>query len=485
MAIPLLFNTNCIHVVLYAFDIATRHHGTDIKTRIANQTPEILQYLEGNPDDLKAAELAVGVISRSVGWILNDLCHDHAHETDIPRILRTFVRLLRHPKASPAMLDHALYLFSRATERCPSAFHENSSALNLLIASLRHSEVRSRAFGLAGALRLYSKNYEVDETSADLAKMMSAMNGDWPSSIGDIIYDYPIHSLESVALFKTTAEFQSAMMKAVQDHNFLSLGLKLADLILLTEYSIPNGYMGSRDPVTGRELNDNGGLPFATYPDSLPLCARTVRTHARTAPEGQRRALEDKADILDLKYHLMKRQMPQAHSLARKAMERSPRVGYWYYVLTLGTDIHEGLRAAKQGLMCPNLTNYLRFILLYRASEHAIALAIKKLEEACESGKALDEGFAFAMCAYEDTSTFLREAPPDARRMKSAIYIHSMMMFLVKGKDLSPSELKVCFCLESFRTRFLIMSNYNINRSPTKKCELPMKLLDISLGLCG
>ncbi len=72
-----------------------------------------------------------------------------------------------------------------------------------------------------------------------------------------------------------TSEFQGAMLDMHRTFDLHALGLKQAELILKTEFSVANGMFETEDPKTGRRHVDDFGLPFKMWSDSLPhLCAR-------------------------------------------------------------------------------------------------------------------------------------------------------------------------------------------------------------------
>ena len=88
--------------------------------------------------------------------------------------------------------------------------------------------------------------------------------------------------------------------------------------------------------------------------------------------------------------------------------------------------------------MCPNLTDYVRYALLYRAAEHAVVLGLRVLFEAQESDAKFDEGIAFIVSALEDSKAFIDNAPPDTRSMKSVVCIYTIVYFVAKGHELTP-----------------------------------------------
>ncbi|TFY78414.1 hypothetical protein EWM64_g5600 [Hericium alpestre] len=434
---PLLDNTTCYHVALHSLCAFTHHAGRPVRLEIAKKTPFLLQLLEEQPTDIKATELTITTISHSVGAVVGDEAppdSKYLKFVDMPRLLRVVLSIIKKPQTlilpTNILFEHALSLVADATMHCSKDFHAFPDAIDFLVACTRSTDIRVRADAVAGILRLHISAAQKDDTNIDPMKMYAAIQRGWPPRLNDMIIDYGFKRSETYLIVTTAREFQDAMMKVVQDQDLYGLGLKLSEYILRTEYSITQGAWQVEDPRTGRRATENLGLPFTMWMDALPHCAKAIRARG-SASEA------DKADILDLKFLIMKSRMSEAHTLARKAITRNPNIGFYYYVLTLGAPKAEGLRTAKKGLKCPDLTGYVRFGLLYRAAEHATDLALQLLREAVNSGKDFEEGFAFAMSALEDTTVFMNEAPPDTRSMKSVIYIHVLMSLLVRGHEMS------------------------------------------------
>ncbi|KAH0581992.1 hypothetical protein H2248_011654 [Termitomyces sp. 'cryptogamus'] len=210
-----------------------------------------------------------------------------------------------------------------------------------------------------------------------------------------------------------------------------SLGLKLAEYILRTEFSIAEGVFQSQDPRSGKIEVGDLGLPFTRWVDALPPCARAIRM-------GGTPKEEDLADILDIKYHILKQRISNAVELARKGLKRTPDQAYFYYAITLSADHVEGLRAAKKGLKCKHITPFVRFQLMQRAVEHAGDMVIRILQDSPAVGKAKwEEGIAFLMSALDDTKVFVDEAPPDNRHMNTVLYWYILLTITINGPNLS------------------------------------------------
>jgi hypothetical protein len=172
------------------------------------------------------------------------------------------------------------------------------------------------------------------------------------------------------------------------------------------------------------------GLPFRMWSDALPHCATAIRDRGLPAQV-------DLADILDMKFLIMRQRIPEAVKIANTALKRNPDFAYAYYLLTLASDPVVGLRAAKKGMKCANITPFLRFQMMQRAVEHAGEMGIQILQEASGADdKKWVEGIAFLTSALEDSKTYISGAPPDNRYMKNVLYWYILLRITME-EDIS------------------------------------------------
>jgi hypothetical protein len=268
---------------------------------------------------------------------------------------------------------------------------------------------------------------------------IGALQRGFPPHLDDLMLAYGPTRCDTYLTLSTSRDFQQAMISSAQDHDLYALGLKVAEFILRTEFSIADGYFQSMDPVTGQYKMTDVGLPFTRYIDSLPHCAKAIR--ARRV-EGE----ADMADILDIKFNILRQRIPVAVDLAKKALNRNPDGAYFYYAITLSANHVEGLRAAKKGLKCKKTTPFVRFQLMQRAVEHAGDMGIQILQDSPMAGKTKwEEGIAFLMSALEDAKAFVDQAPPDNRHMNAILYWFILLTITIKESELSTDlrELQV------------------------------------------
>lgn len=442
---PLLNIDSTRHLALRALATVTHHGGVSVRMEIAKQANVLTKLIRDFPDDPMIAELGIITIAHSVTSVVEGGMTPASPKIlgalDIVDILRNVIETVKKPYSrSRAIIEHGVSFVATATMHCTNAFKAYPAAIQFLIAGMRSQDWVCRCTCLGGIIRLHYLEAEGDQRQLDPNQFLSALYRGIPSHLGEILMNYGPTRCEIYMTLNCGKDFQNAMMVCAQDRNLYSLGLKLAALILKTEFSIADGMFEIEDPVTKQRSFDDMGLPFKTYAESLPHCARAIRQKNKAGEL-------DQADILDIKYLVMKHRLEDAISLAKKSLERNPQQAYFYYAITLSMDNVQGLRAAKQGMKCKMVTPFLRFQMMQRAVEHAGDMGIKILQDIpYEENKKWEEGIAFLMSALEDARTYIEQAPPDNRHMKNVSYWFILLSVLIKDNLSSDlRELQVGF----------------------------------------
>ncbi|KAK7059703.1 hypothetical protein R3P38DRAFT_2495642 [Favolaschia claudopus] len=420
--IPLLDYSVCRNMILRALTTITHHGGIAIRLALAKLAHKpLLNAMESFPEDPRTVESAIVTLSHCLIAALSDdgmkLEPGLSKSLDLETAVIAVTEALHKPFVSRILVDHSVQLLAAATLH----YKVPPSTTRFLVAGLRSNDWVLRCTCLGGIIRLHQRDCEPDQRFSDPMKLIACASRPAPSHLNDILRAYGFERCEITITLKTTTEFQRAMMDCVSSHDLYSLGLKIAGFILRTEFSVAEGMFESQNPVTGKREVMDVGLPFKMWSDALPHCAKAIR--ARNIP-----AQADAADILDMKFLIMRQRIPDAVKIANAALERSPGLAYAYYVLTLASDPVVGLRAAKKGMKCANITPFVRFQMMQRAVEHAGEMGIQILQEASGSDdKKWAEGIAFLTSALEDAKTYISEAPPDNRHMKNVSYWYILL----------------------------------------------------------
>jgi len=440
---PLIDIQSTRHLALRALGTITHHGGVHIRVEIAKHANVLTKLMQEYPEDDKVAELSVTTLAHSVAAV----CEGGAapanpkvlSSLDMPTILQEVLKAVKRPASTSYTLDHAIELFAMGTLHASAAYKAYPPAVNLLVAGLRSKDWVIRCTCLGGLIRLHRHEAEDDQRGLDPNKFIGAIQRGFPGHLSDVLMAYGPTDCDIYLTLKTSTDFQKAMVACAQNKDLYRLGLKLSEFILRTEFSIADGMFQFLDERTGKYETADVGLPFTMYAESLPYCAKAIR--GRRKPNE-----EDLADILDIKYRIMKQRIPEAVDLAKKALLRNPNGAYFYYAITLSADNVQGLRAAKKGLKCKDITPFVRFQLMQRAVEHAGDMGIRLLQDSPKSGDhKWEEGIAFLMSALEDSKTYVEQAPPDNRHMKNVSYWNILLTSTIK-EHLSPdlSEMQVC-----------------------------------------
>ena len=438
---PLVERDGSRRVALRALTTVTQHGGLDIRQEIALHTPILISALQRHPDDLEFAELVMSTMAHAVGAAI---CSEqkpaakYIRTLKVPTLLPLVLEWISKPGINVQLLQHALELLAQTSMHFWQDWMAYPPAIEFFVACLRGPDLTSRCCALGGLIRLHASCCEQDQRSNDPNKLVNALQGDFPDHLQDVMMDYGLPRCDAYLTIRSVGDYQNAMMDCTRDCNLYTLGLKLAELILRNEFSIAEGGFQSPNPRTGKlELLDIG-LPFKMWTDALPLCAKAIREEGRPAEL-------DLADMLDMKFFIVRSRVSEAVALAKISIQRNSKFPYFYYVVTLGIDIEEGLRCAKKGLKCSNATPFVRFGLMHRAVEIAGNLGICRIQESQEGDKKWEEGVAFLTSSLEDAKTYVAQAPPDARHMKNVIYWYTCLTIAMKGPDMSENlnELQV------------------------------------------
>ncbi|EGO29215.1 hypothetical protein SERLADRAFT_359379 [Serpula lacrymans var. lacrymans S7.9] len=446
---PLINKPLCRHLALRALTTVTHHGGAEVRREIAVQaTPTLLGVLQDYPDDLKAAELAIRTLAHSIGSLINVADKPDIKDIkrlNVPTMIRLVTGFVRRPGVTVVLVHHAIELLTHPTLHFWKDCKAYLPMVSLLVASLRSTDLLVRSMALGGLLRLEAGAAEVDQRFNDPQKFIASIRRKFPQHLSDIMMNYGPDRCDISLTLYSYVDNQDAFMQYAQDQDLYALAKKLAGFITKNEFSITDGGFQTQNPHTGRMEEMDLGLPFKRWADALPHCAKIIREKGCVGEE-------DLADMLDMKHFVIKSRIPEAVALARKAIERNPRFPYFYYIITLGTEIEEGLRFAKKGMKCKNITPFVRFAMMQRAVEIAGDLGVCRLLEAQPGDQKWEEGIAFIVSSLDDAKTYISEAPPDARHMKNVLYWYIVLTLVVKGPSMSPGLTELQDAIHKLQT---------------------------------
>lgn len=459
--IPLLNIESTRFLALRALTLVTQQGGAPIRVAIASHAPALVKLIDTYPSgDPLLHDLVVSILSHSIGTATEG---DEGSPTyprvlkqlDMPKILNTMIHCMTQPDADGSCINHGVELITSSTLQASLAYKKAPEAIKVLVAGMRAQDWGTRAMCLGALIRLNKLGSATDFAQLDPNRIIQIIQSrSTPDNLVDVMYEYGFQNCDMYMTMSVTKDFTQAIMKFPQDRNLYALGLKLAKCIMTTEFSIADGYYETMNERTGRREPLNiPGLPFQRYTDSLPLCATAIRERTTNPHEL------DAADVLDIKFKIMRQRVVEASDQARRALERSPNFAYFHYALSLRADPVGGLRSAKQGMKCRTITPFLKFQLMQRAVEHSAELGLQTLQKAHLAGELMDEGkaqeklglgVAFLQSALEDAKRFLAEAPPDNRHKKSISYWCVLLTIAIsEAVSLDLSELKVSLVVAS------------------------------------
>lgn len=429
---PLLQVDETRHVALRCLSTITHHGGATIRAQIAAHASTFTKLIRDFPDDETIIELSITVLSHSVVAVVEGDARpqfpDVLKSLDMVDIIKTTLENIKRPVWDPrALLEHSINLITMSSLNAPYAFKAYPAAISFMTAGIRSKDWVTRSACLGGLIRLYRTESEPDQSTFDAMGFVNACQRQIPAHINAVLMAYGPMRCEIYVTTSCINEFQKAMFEVAGTHDLYKLGLKQANLILKSEWSVLNGTLQRQNPQTGEFVqHSDAGLPFTWWRDSLVHAAKAIRD------KGKPNEL-DYADILEMKATIQQNRTDDAIVLAEEALKRNPEQAYFYYVVSLSGDGIQGLRGAKKGLKCKVITPFVKFQMLQRAVDHAGDMGIKILQDMPEAGdKKWEEGTAFLMSALEDAKRFMEEAPPDNRHMKNVLYWYILLSLLIK-----------------------------------------------------
>ncbi|KAI0918835.1 hypothetical protein AcW1_009458 [Taiwanofungus camphoratus] len=104
------------------------------------------------------------------------------------------------------------------------------------------------------------------------------------------------------------------------------------------------------------------------------------------------------ADTLILHY-IFNHHFSEVITFSKEVTRRNPDLACAYHALSYSEDSVHGLRAAKKGMKCKNITPNLRNDMLSGAIHHAGRLRIKKMRQALHSSRLHTKMQRFSSCS--------------------------------------------------------------------------------------
>lgn len=354
--IALIDKANSRHVALKALTTITQHGGSDVRKETSLHASVLIKVLQDFPDDLYAAELAISTIAHAVTSSFDEskLASKYVKVLQLHKLIPLVLGFVRKPGVSLPLLHHALELFEHLTQHIPQDCLQFPDMIDFLIACIRSGDMHSRVYALGAVIRLHVT--EPDRTVGDPQALIAAMQRGLPEHLSELLVEYGPMRCESTLTLQSFVDYQKAMMQCLNDRDLYKLGLKLAELIPRNEFAISEGGFQAINESTGRPEFIDVGLPFKMWVDALPHCAKAIRERGKAGEE-------DLADMLDMKYFVIRSRIPDAIVLAKKGIECNPKLPYPYYIMSLGQDEEAGLRCAKKGLKCKNVTPFVNLAL--------------------------------------------------------------------------------------------------------------------------
>ncbi|KAJ3776438.1 hypothetical protein FB446DRAFT_682836 [Lentinula raphanica] len=412
----LLNRDACRQISLHTLTNAGHHGGLSVRADLARNAPILVQTLKDHPDERPTVESIIAILSHSVGSVVNGdyqgpSMPDIHRSLDMKTILKLTVYHMKQPYATRFLIDHGLQLIFAASMHCASVFRSEPDLDMFLVAGLKSKNWGMRGTCLGAIIRSHIMGSPPDVPTPGF--LQPAPIERWPSHLGQILKQYGLSRCFLTQQTDISYALMGIITSSHRTRDYYALGVKLADLTLVTEYSLP-------------------ASPFFPVEEIVPRCVQELRAKGTPADTNRADVLEMKLLIRLQDWHGVKTRGPQI-------VARNSKSAFVFYTLSLTPDAVGGLRAAKKGLKCTgkDTTPYLYFQLLRRAVELAAdyGLCYFQADHEDQGKMKWEEGIAFLMSALEDSETFIDEAPPDNPYMIVMLYWNIILTITMQGPN--------------------------------------------------
>ncbi|RPD52707.1 hypothetical protein L227DRAFT_514423, partial [Lentinus tigrinus ALCF2SS1-6] len=418
--------------------LAFAHDGSrkqgDVLTKIAGHSRTLARLIHNRPNEHNVVELAVVVMAHAVRFFTSTLTPAASHrlqEIGLHDLLQSMFAVLRRRNPSKSLLTHALMLLITPAQYLPAFCKDDTSMIEFFVALLRAKDISTRVAALEGILNISEVHSEPDTYEVDLQHLTRIMKDAESSAAATTGSD-------SLDLYRLSNRYIEVMSRAARDRDWSALGRHIADIVQRSPSVVEGSWSQLEEDVDAPALaSHRSRATFSVWSDALPECARTLRQSGRSSDL-------DAADILDMKYMMLRGRIEEAITMARTASSRSPDHVYARYVISLCGDTAEGLRAAEEGLKCPGVTPFLRKQMLWRAVEFGVYRGFEKILSTSETeDNQAQEGIVSLRQALENVNVFLAEAPSDAHLRLTMLGWKLLLVMTLRGPELSDSLIEL------------------------------------------
>ncbi|KAM5538147.1 hypothetical protein V8D89_008190 [Ganoderma adspersum] len=432
---------------------------------------DIVKILRDHSDDTAVVDPTIMTLSQSFSQpiILHRSSHPDIldHECLIPVLSALLDTLRNPPELLPEFtLNVAMIILARVPRICPKRcrIQEIPSLFTYYAALSRSRRLRTRGNAVASILLLAREDgietgriQFAGNSSGDTVGRAHASQEDllsaFPEDLRSRLLTYGADASECVVKFRAGSDAASAISQYRSGDDLCALGLRLAELVQLTEGVI------DRDAkwydMDGSEL---------THLDLL-LC------YAASLAERQGSVEQDAADVLKLHYLTATQADPrELYFSAQAAMERNPDLAYAHYVHAMcysssRAHIDDRLRTITEAVVCYGQTPFLRCELIARGVVVVGWQALATLPSLMDISQELEQqAMEYFRQVIYSADAYTRLAPPDARQLPAILSWYVVLKLVTERHDLSHYEP----LLETIRTAERFAEILHRDRSPAK-----------------
>ncbi|KAI0785061.1 hypothetical protein C8Q75DRAFT_735795 [Abortiporus biennis] len=443
-------------LALRAINALTFHSGKRFCHELARYFPALIKLMGLHSDDSQVLTLIIAIFAHSRSLVVKTSVH-----LNVQPLLSSTLDAVKTPRMTNWMFDHAVAIFEYLAEDHKDHCRDNIPLTTFCIALLRSKDLRRRIQGLEMLFEICTDGLPRKKQHISAFTLASAVKKELPSDL-ELIVDQ--HGRDNCQMF---------MIKRASDHyvalhadhslnpDLVKFGRGIASEMLSSPYAVPTSLC--KDCAIQCHCGEDNGLNVI-----LQESANALR---KTGTLGD----IDYADMLQYKSLALKRCHKDTVSFLKNAISRNPEFPFFYFALAAEGDEVETLKAAKKGLKCPNIPDWMRTALYRYACTASFYRGIRGCPDSSCSCEDRDECIALIMSAHEDSTEVVKTVAPDALQVQRDLSLHIIITMMMRGPqvDLESPEIKECVDKIALNKKFMeYLQNPITNRTlPLQVCE--------------
>jgi hypothetical protein len=405
---------------LHALKRISGRGGRRFQDGLAVATPQLIKCMQIYPNNPRICTYVMLIMGHSIADFDSngEPLYKRYPSIKMEHVLPAVHGALCATTPSIDVFSHIYPLIMSSAGHAHSQLEGHQPSLEFMVGCLRVCDLKTRAAALSAILTFHlpkqtaSPNNRHDDTAGERSGQRL---------LKDVFMTYTPSTYEE---FRAAEEFQNKM-KIIKGEKLWKQGLKVAEILRRSDYALSKDYFQDED------INGMTYRGFIKLLGILPIFL-SKKDHLKCS---------EAATIIQLKYFMLQGNYDEIlHATTVPTNEP-----YLHYMRILADpEDHSMERSADRlqwavnGLLCPDLSDFLRFSFLEIASRAAFALGLHIINFPMKDTDIMLFGTSCLHNVQEWATTFVNEAPLDCRDMGEMLAILMCTTLVLQGKKMSP-----------------------------------------------